>query len=731
MKTCAYFLCWVCASGILADTMSQQQMVLIDFENGYTINKIVTNSAQVSLVPHWNNFPGDTALRISFSQQIQMPSITFTSPFRLDLSGYVFMAMDVHNVGKDRVQISAFLNGMLRADGMVVLDPGEVDTLAIILNRKWDDLPAYIRNYFWPEFAGLPGGFLTGYSPDPKAISILTVCIQSPKNNATVEIDNIRADRKYTLPPEDSLKTFHPFIDTFGQFKHGEWPGKTHSAGDLAAQYNQELADLQKNPGPQRWNKYGGWDADPQLAATGNFRVQKYKGKWWLVDPDGRLFWSNGIDCIGKGGYTLLKTPTADRSHYFEKLPEVIDGTGWVYGYFFCSNLIKKYGSDWANSATKTAHTRLRSWGINTIGAWSDYSVYFTSPQKTPYVVIIHSRIGPGIYPDSVTPEKMKLFEEDLRKQFGYQTRTTGKDPWCIGYFVDNETWWATWAFDSLSFANAANEYYRICRSVVKDSIPGKLYMGNRKHYFTPDYIPVQELYGAAKYCDVISINRYSFTMRDFPLLGMNDSLLDKPVIIGEFHFGALDRGLPHTGLRCVKNQNQRAEAYIQYMQDALEHTNIIGAHWFQYEDEPYTTRGDAENCQVGFVDICDRPYPELINACRAINYHLYEYRLTGVTPIETLSGPALQSSLPVKLSVARAFHSIVFTITTKYRGTLAVEVFNLLGRKVGNMQTAPLAPGTHAIAWNFHAAPGIYIVQVRSGNYAPARQFHTVQSVR
>ncbi|MEI3004161.1 MAG: hypothetical protein V8T87_06005 [Victivallales bacterium] len=36
----------------------------------------------------------------------------------------------------------------------------------------------------------------------------------------------------------------------------------------------------------------------PKLKATGYFRVLRYQGKWWLVDPEGRLFWSTGIDVL-------------------------------------------------------------------------------------------------------------------------------------------------------------------------------------------------------------------------------------------------------------------------------------------------------------------------------------------------------------------------------------------------------------------------------------------------
>jgi agarase len=41
--------------------------------------------------------------------------------------------------------------------------------------------------------------------------------------------------------------------------------------------------------------------------------------------------------------------------------------------------------------------------------------------------------------------------------------------------------------------------------------------------------------------------------------------------------------------------------------------------------DQPATGRGlDGENYQIGFLDICDTPYPEIITASREIGKELY-----------------------------------------------------------------------------------------------------------
>jgi hypothetical protein len=99
-------------------------------------------------------------------------------------------------------------------------------------------------------------------------------------------------------------------------------------------------------------------------------------------------------------------------------------------------------------------------------------------------------------------------------------------------------------------------------------------------------------------------------------------------VIIGAFHFGALDRGMFHTGLKPVANQRERAVAYAGYVRGALENRWIVGTHWFQFGDHATTGRGDGENYQIGLRDICDTPYSETIQACREVGDQLYQCRM-------------------------------------------------------------------------------------------------------
>ena len=128
----------------------------------------------------------------------------------------------------------------------------------------------------------------------------------------------------------------------------------------------------------------------------------------------------------------------------------------------------------------------------------------------------------------------------------------------------------------------------------------------------------------ADAYCDVISYNLYRKTLAGWT---GSTKAFTKPVMATEFHFGALDRGMFHTGLQPASSQEDRAEHYAEYVRSALRNPLFVGTHWFQYAPQSFTGRRDGENYQVGMLDIADTPYPELIRAVRKVGGEMYELR--------------------------------------------------------------------------------------------------------
>ena len=483
--------------------------------------------------------------------------------------------------------------------------------------------------------------------------------------------------------------TFFPFIDIYGQYAHGDWPAKIHSDADLKQARAKEDAELAASKRPADWDRFGGWATGPRLKATGSFRTEKYEGKWYFVDPDGRLFFSQGLD-------VLIAHTDATRSggheswFAFPVTSATLPFTDW--------NLRKKYGTaDYEPAFYATLSKRLEHWGINSIGDWGKPALITLG--RTPYTLQLTDynpdlpRIAGGKlkFYDVFDPAYIKAMQTLVATAATRNPAVTKSltDPMCIGYFIDNElnfgnrgrqtlvddilrspatqaakqefardlkaryatieklnrAWgshYADWdallaetgsvpsskgykADSDTFFRKTVDQYFRLCRDAIKSVAPDRLYLGCR--FISTDAVR-KDLYDASrKYCDVLTTNVYAHSVANFA----GEGFPDMPVLIGEFHFGILDRGMFSSGVvNAGITQRERALAYIRFVQGALVHPNIVGTHWFQLRDQPLTGRWDGEGYEIGFVDVADTPYEELTHAAREIGETMYRYRSRG-----------------------------------------------------------------------------------------------------
>jgi hypothetical protein len=136
--------------------------------------------------------------------------------------------------------------------------------------------------------------------------------------------------------------------------------------------------------------------------------------------------------------------------------------------------------------------------------------------------------------------------------------------------------------------------------------------------------VPPEWAVAGMKSFDVFSLNNY----RDRLPRDVSDrihSMLGMPVLVGEWHFGALDAGLPASGLGHVRTQADRGRAYRVYLEHAAANPNCVGAHWFTMYDQSALGRFDGENYNIGFLDICNRPYTEIGEAAIAAHERMYQ----------------------------------------------------------------------------------------------------------
>jgi hypothetical protein len=108
-----------------------------------------------------------------------------------------------------------------------------------------------------------------------------------------------------------------------------------------------------------------------------------------------------------------------------------------------------------------------------------------------------------------------------------------------------------------------------------------------------------------------------------------------KPMYIGEYHFGTVDRGMAQS-LWQVDSQQERGVAYRYYTEHAYAHPGLIGTAYFQWCDQDLTGRGnDGENYNCGMVDVTDRPYPYLVEDVSETAKRLFGVHSGIMPPVE------------------------------------------------------------------------------------------------
>ncbi|MEM2089355.1 MAG: beta-galactosidase [Thermoproteota archaeon] len=404
------------------------------------------------------------------------------------------------------------------------------------------------------------------------------------------------------------------------------------------------------------YNTYGG-ALIGKGEATGFFHTEKINGVWWIIDPEGNVFLSKGVNAINfQGDYS----PSLGYSPY-NRVVSI------------------KYGTarSWANATVR----RLREFGFNTIGSWSSNELFELG---MPYTIILNiaATAGSEWLSGSVIDYFSDRFEEVANEVAERICAPRKNDPYLLGYFTDNELRWgpdwrsskhlfddyialekdapgkralvqylenkygsigelnAKWGTsfnsfedildiyeapggrnldpDRIGFLEAVSKrYFQVCYNAIRRHDPNHLILGCRFAFKPADEV-IKECIG---YTDVISINNYGW---EPPLNDLRTihNLTGLPIMLTEFSFKARDSGLPNTrgAGTPLATQEERAEYYEKYVYRLLSEPYMVGYHWFQYADQPAQGRFDGENSNFGLVNIEDEPWIILVTRVTMVN---------------------------------------------------------------------------------------------------------------
>ena len=380
--------------------------------------------------------------------------------------------------------------------------------------------------------------------------------------------------------------------------------------------------------------------------ATGFFRVENDSTRWWLVDPQGRPFYSVGVNHMDSDGY-------------------IERGSGRCP---YCESIEGKYGDvqEWRNATVD----RMVAWGFNTVGAWSDRDGFDDRVAQTPVLDMS------GGVSDFFSGE----LEQRARSQVESNVVPYRDAPWIIGWFTDNEMDWGkdwrssttrledylqlpegapgravaeTYRGDPDGFLLAlATRYFQVTSTVLREADPNHLVLGARSSTIAT---PTQVAVAAGPWLDVFSLNYYDLRPGFTSLYGYFNAtpvdgwlaryheLSGLPLMITEFTYRSRESDVPNTYppiYVTFATQAERGEAYRRSAERSFDAGYIVGHHWFEYYDDPAGGRFDGEDSNFGLVNNADEPYSAMIEVMTEVNQYAPHLPLGQQRTAERLAQP-------------------------------------------------------------------------------------------
>lgn len=357
-------------------------------------------------------------------------------------------------------------------------------------------------------------------------------------------------------------------------------------------------------------------------------------------------------------------------------------------------NLYRVWKEDWYEQWKELLYRQFTLHGLNSLGNWSDRQLFGTI--KIPYVTQLKEfpttekkifRDFPDVFSEAYVQDAKRCAQE---------LAIYKEDPYMIGYFLRNEPMFAF--VDGLIIADEVlyNPEHSVCKDVLINDLRerylhiealNKAY-GLSLTSFEALYQPIQNISKISeaamedmrafsrkmmrayveipsKACREIDRNHMNLGMRwawisdpdlvegweNFDVFSINcyavdptaslDQVrqlgVDLPVLIGEFHFGALDAGPTATGLEAVVSQEERGIAYQYYCEKVATHPYGVGCHYFQLYDQFPIGRFDGENYNIGLFDVCSQPYKAMMAYVKKSSERVYDIKSGSKEPTTLL----------------------------------------------------------------------------------------------
>jgi hypothetical protein len=358
---------------------------------------------------------------------------------------------------------------------------------------------------------------------------------------------------------------------------------------------------------------YGGW-IDKNVGATGYFHTKQVDSVWYLVDPEGYLFYTVGVTTVDTGG-----------------------------GFEMPSTL--------------------RNWGINTMGNWSNETIT-NYPFVPRYSFLSNFKSSSTYRKELFNQDIFPVFDADFASWIDTKAEAFVADykdnSWVVGYQTDNELRfhyvdinnylaldetdlhyiaaydWMMAKHDFISpvsdediyefRAYVAEVYMSTVNAALKKYDPNHMNLGCRIHAAVKyDSLLVKAI------CNNVDVNTINFYGAWEPSTADMDMWINagKPFFISEFYTKAQDSGLGNEDGAgwAVYTQQDRVNHFENFAMTCLSHRGSVGWTWFRYMDKNDANKGIvSENYEV---------YEDLVASMQNLSKDVYNLRnyLLGIEP--------------------------------------------------------------------------------------------------
>jgi hypothetical protein len=444
---------------------------------------------------------------------------------------------------------------------------------------------------------------------------------------------------------------------------------------------DKEASDLEP-PCSQKTPELEIVEQQKRIRGSGFYRVEQVDNVWWLIDPEGLLTWSIGVQSIGN---ILWENPA---------LSKIIE---------------EKYGGN-QSYYMEDQIPRLRKWNFTTGGSWSGPAFYelnkrIISNGKIPFPSFhfigfttvgdqafslrnregIVNDLGEHAMVDPFNPLWQKQAEEKARKIIEMYKGIS----WLVGYFVDNEinfrsltnylhseycreelVKWLVGRFNhdiaklNNAWSDDQKKYTYSKFQEISDEIPDqdpteaceedlckfvrhlmKTYIDftvNTIRKYDKDHLIISNRFALGNKTkamqrvddfidlfgryDIVCTNLYaesggSYSPDQMALLQYLYEKTNRPILIGEWSFHANESNIPLDvwGGKIVNTMKERGEAYNRSMISWSYLPYMVGAHFYKWGNG-YGPVGRYRGRNAGLVNDQNEPYQPFIDMVTETN---------------------------------------------------------------------------------------------------------------